>query len=229
MDAQRILVIEDDPDIVELLQYNLEREGFEVKVAKTGEEGKARATECRPSLILLDLMLPRTSGLDVCRELRGREDTKRTPIIMVTAKGEESDVVLGLELGADDYVTKPFSVKELIARIHSVLRRTNVRPQKASSRIERGTLVIDSDRHEVLLNGEQVDLTLAEYRLLRALAGSPGRVFTREQLIGQITAGGYMIAERNVDVHVAAIRRKLKEISELIVTVRGIGYKFKDS
>jgi len=228
MDAQRILVIEDDPDIVELLQYNLEREGFEVLVAKTGEEGKAQAIKCQPSLILLDLMLPRTSGLDVCRELRGREDTKRTPLIMVTAKGEESDVVLGLELGADDYVTKPFSVKELIARIHSVLRRTDVRPQEASSRIERDDLVIDDDRHEVLMGGEPVDLTLAEYRLLHALAASPGRVFTREQLIGRITAGGYVIAERNVDVHVAAIRRKMKEISELIVTVRGIGYKFKD-
>jgi len=117
MDTQRILVIEDDPDIVELLQYNLEREGFEVCIAKTGEEGKAKAIECQPSLILLDLMLPRTSGLDVCRDLRSREDTRRTPLIMVTAKGEESDVVLGLELGADDYVTKPFSVKELIARL----------------------------------------------------------------------------------------------------------------
>jgi len=228
MDQQRILVIEDDPDIVELLQYNLEREGFEVCTAKTGEEGKARALECRPSLILLDLMLPRTSGLDVCRELRSREETKRTPLIMVTAKGEESDVVLGLELGADDYVTKPFSVKELIARIHSVLRRVDVRPREAPTRIERGDLVIDDDRHEVLLGGEPVDLTLAEYRLLHALAANPGRVFTREQLIGRITAGGYVIAERNVDVHVAAIRRKMKEVAELIVTVRGIGYKFKD-
>jgi len=228
MDARRILVIEDDPDIVELLQYNLEREGFEVCTAKTGEEGKAQALECRPSLILLDLMLPRTSGLGVCRELRSREETKRTPLIMVTAKGEEGDVVLGLELGADDYVTKPFSVKELIARIHSVLRRTDVRPQETSSRIERDDLVIDDDRHEVLLGGEPVDLTLAEYRLLYALAANPGRVFTREQLIGRITAGGYVIAERNVDVHVAAIRKKMKEISELIVTVRGIGYKFKD-
>jgi DNA-binding response OmpR family regulator len=147
---------------------------------------------------------------------------------MVTAKGEESDIVLGLELGADDYVTKPFSVRELVARIHSVMRRAASPAPKSAGRIEMGPLVIDDSRHEVEVNGTLANLTLAEYRLLRALASSPGRVFTREQLISQITAGGYQIAERNVDVHVAAIRRKIPEIADMIATVRGIGYKFRD-
>jgi DNA-binding response OmpR family regulator len=228
MDKQTILIIEDDPDIQELLKYNLERDGFEVLITDTGEKGFQNAEAQRPSLILLDLMLPGRPGLDVCRDLREHKATKDIPLIMVTAKGEESDIVLGLELGADDYVTKPFSVRELVARIHSVLRRAVTPAAEPEGRLVIGPLMIDDGRHEVEVNGELANLTLAEYRLLRALASSPGRVFTREQLISQITAGGYQIAERNVDVHVAAIRRKITEIADMIVTVRGIGYKFRD-
>jgi DNA-binding response OmpR family regulator len=228
MDKKTILIIEDDPDIQELLKYNLERDGFEVLLTDTGEKGLQDAESLKPSLILLDLMLPGRPGLDVCRDLRDHEATRHIPLIMVTAKGEESDIVLGLELGADDYVTKPFSVRELVARIHSVMRRAASPARRAAGRIEMGPLVIDDSRHEVEVNGALANLTLAEYRLLRALASNPGRVFTREQLISQITAGGYQIAERNVDVHVAAIRRKIPEIADMIVTVRGIGYKYRD-
>lgn len=228
MEKQHILIIEDDPDIQELLRYNLEREGFVTHVADSGEKGLEKAAARRHALILLDLMLPGTPGLEVCRQLRRQEQTKMTPLIMVTAKGEESDVVLGLELGADDYVAKPFSIRELIARIHSVLRRADSTDREAGEHLEIGSLTIDDARHEVLLGGEPVELTLAEYRLLRALAAQPGRVFTREQLIAKITAGGYQIAERNVDVHVAALRRKMRTIADMIVTIRGIGYKYKD-
>ncbi|MFQ5743868.1 MAG: response regulator [Acidobacteriota bacterium] len=229
MAKSQILIIEDDPDILELLQYNLEREGFEVLVAEDGETGLREAATRRPSLILLDLMLPGMAGLDVCRQLQRQEETSRIPVVMVTAKGEESDVVLGLELGADDYITKPFGVRELVARVRSVLRRAEAnRPPAVEGRIEQGPIVIDQSRHEVLLDGELVELTLAEFRLLRALAANPGRVLTRDQLISRITAGGYQIAERNVDVHVAAVRRKMKKIADLIVTVRGVGYKLRD-
>jgi len=228
MEKSQVLIIEDDPDILELIQYNLGREGFEVSAATTGEEGLSKARRDKPDLILLDLMLPGTPGLEVCKRLRDRRETSGTPLIMVTAKGEESDIVLGLELGADDYVTKPFKVRELLARIRAVLRRAERGDSGGRDRIERGPLVIDNTRHEVTLDGEEVQLTLAEFRLLRGLAADPGRVFTRDQLVHRITAGGYQIAERNVDVHIAAIRRKLGDAGDLIVTVRGVGYKFQD-
>jgi DNA-binding response OmpR family regulator len=226
MARDTILVVEDDADIVELLRYNLEREGFEVRAVGDGEAGLAAAAAHPPALILLDLMLPSMEGLDVCRELRRREATRGIPLIMLTAKGDEADVVLGLGLGADDYVTKPFSPKQLVARIRAVLRRGTVRPDgDATERIDRGPLVIDTARHEVRLDGTPVALTLAEFRILHALASSPERVFTRDQLLDRITQGKSVIIDRNVDVHVRAIRKKLGKHGERIVTVRGVGYK----
>lgn len=226
MGKDTILLVEDDPDIVELVRYNLEREGFTVIAAGNGEAGLAAATEQRPSLILLDLMLPGMEGLDVCRELRRWEATREVPLIMLTAKSDEADIVLGLGLGADDYVTKPFSPKQLIARIRAVLRRGAMSPApQAPDRIEHGPLVIDSGRHEVRIDGQPVAFTLAEFRLLYTLAANPERVFTRDQLLDRITQGKSVIIDRNIDVHIRAIRKKLGAHGERIVTVRGVGYK----
>jgi two-component system phosphate regulon response regulator PhoB len=223
---RKILVIEDDPDILEILDYNLQQEGFEIFSAEDGERGLREAAVHQPALILLDLMLPGIPGLEVCRRLRSKDATRNTPLIMVTAKGEESDIVAGLELGAHDYITKPFRVRELVARVHAVLRRADEPETSPDRRLEHGSLVIDFTRHEVTLNGASLEFTLAEFRLLAGLAAQPGRVFPRARLVQQITAGGYQITERNVDVHIAAIRRKLGDAGERIATVRGIGYKF---
>ena len=225
---RKILVIEDDPDILEILDYNLQQEGFEVFSAEDGERGLREAAIHKPALILLDLMLPGIPGLEVCRRLRSKEATRNTPLIMVTAKGEESDIVAGLELGAHDYITKPFRVRELVARVHALLRRLDGPEPSPEERLEHGPLVIDLTRHEVTLNGDALELTLAEFRLLVGLASQSGRVIPRARLVQQITAGGYQITERNVDVHVAAIRRKLGDTGKQIVTVRGIGYKFRE-
>jgi DNA-binding response OmpR family regulator len=221
-----ILIIEDDPDIVELLQYNLEREGFSMVSANDGEAGLALATRSHPILILLDLMLPGIEGLEVCRRLRQAAETRAVPLIMLTAKGDETDIVLGLGLGADDYVTKPFSPKQLVARIQAVLRRRTLQESGGTpAPIEQGPIVIDPTRHEVRLEGEPVPFTVAEFRLLEALFAHPDRVFTRDQLLDRITKGESVIIDRNVDVHIRAIRKKLGEHSDRIVTVRGVGYK----
>ena len=228
MEKRKVLVIEDDPDILEILRYNLQQEGFEVFLAADGERGLREADAQRPALILLDLMLPGIPGLEVCRRLRSREITRNTPLIIVTAKSEESDVIVGLELGADDYITKPFRVREVIARVHAALRRADDPEPSPNDRLERGSLVIDLARHEVTSDGDPVELTLAEFRLLAGLAAHPGRVLPRARLVQQITAGGYHVDERNVDVHIAAIRRKLGSAGAHIATVRGIGYKFRE-
>jgi DNA-binding response OmpR family regulator len=229
MAKENFLIIEDDPDIVELVQYNLEREGFRVFAARDGESGLKEATSRRPNLILLDLMLPGIEGLEVCRTLKESRSTRSIPLVMLTAKGEESDIVLGLEMGADDYVTKPFSPRELLARLKAVLRRGTPRDdQSAPAKIEQGALLMDAERHEVFLHGKPLVLTLAEFRLLWVLAAHPGRVLTRDQLVEKITAGESIVTDRNVDVHISSLRKKLRSDEELIVTVRGIGYKFKD-
>ena len=224
-----LLVIEDDPDIVELLRYNLEREGFRVLVATDGEHGLADAARNRPDLVLLDLMLPGLDGLEVCRRLRVQEPTRGIPVLMLTAKGEETDVVIGLEMGADDYLTKPFSPRELLARVRALLRRAQrVDEQPGKTRIELHGLVLDMTRHEVLNQGDLVPLTRAEFRLLWTLAQRPGRVYSRNELVDEITAGEAVIIDRNVDVHVSSIRRKLGDAGKLIATVRGVGYKCSD-
>lgn len=225
---ETILVIEDDPDIAELLAYNLQREGYRVLTASDGEKGLREAADRHPSLILLDLMLPGMDGIEVAKQLKLRTDTEAIPLIMVTAKGEESDVVLGLGLGADDYIPKPFSPKELVARVKAVLRRgAPAAAAEAPSRVEAGPLVIDAERHEATVRGKPVSLTLAEFRLLQMLASRPGRVFSRAELVERITGGDAVVLERNVDVHVRSIRKKLKRDADWVETVRGVGYRLK--
>jgi DNA-binding response OmpR family regulator len=229
MTKATVLVVEDDPDIVEVLVYNLRREGFVVDSVGDGERGLALALAKRPDVVLLDLMLPGMDGMEVCRRLRAQENGADLPVIMLTAKGEETDVVLGLEMGADDYVTKPFSPREVLARVKALLRRKE-RERKSGERkrLELGALVLDAERFEATLDGEDLTLTRAEFRLLWALCARPGRVFTRDELVDRITAGESLIIDRNVDVHISAIRRKLGVSSGLIATVRGVGYKCKD-
>ncbi len=225
-----ILVIEDDPDILELVQYNLDKQGFRVRTAENGETGLRDAQRDTPDLIVLDLMLPGMDGMQVCRKLREHPDTKGIPILMLTAKSEESDIVAGLEVGADDYLTKPFSNSELVARIRALLRRGHwSEDSEAREQIKVGSLTIDSGRHEVYMNGEPLSLTLAEFRLLRMLASRPGRVFTRDQLLESISGGDTYLIDRNVDVHIRAIRKKLADDAGLISTVRGVGYKCLDA
>jgi len=224
-----LLVIEDDPDIVELVRYNLEREGFRVLVVTDGEKGLAEATRLQPDLVLLDLMLPGLDGLEVCRRLRAMDSTRGIPVLVLTAKGEESDVVVGLEMGADDYLTKPFSPRELIARVRALLRRAQRTGDESSKhRVELPGLVLDLTRYEVLHEGDPVPLTRAEFRLLWTLAQRPGRVYSRNELVDEITAGEALIVDRNVDVHVSSIRKKLGNAGKLIATVRGVGYKCMD-
>ncbi len=229
---EKILLIEDDADISELVQYNLEREGYKVYVSTDGEIGLNQAGQIKPDLIVLDLMLPGLDGLSVCRKLRADANLAGTPIVMLTAKGEESDIVVGLEMGADDYVTKPFSPKELVARIRAVLRRPRAAQAQATltqnGRRSVGPVTLDPDRHEVFLNQQPLALTLAEYRLLTALTSRPGRVFTREQLLEKITGGEAYVIDRNVDVHVRAIRKKFGSEADFIITVRGVGYKCRE-
>lgn len=226
---KQILVIEDDPDILELLQYNLTKDGYRVFTATDGERGIAEATKQKPKLIILDLMLPGIDGLAVCKRLKSQAETAAIPVIMLTAKSEESDVVVGLELGADDYMTKPFSPRELVARVRAIERRVEgKREARADELIRVGDLAIDQTRHEVKFRGGPLALTLAEYRLLEMLASSPGRVFSRDQLLDRITGGEAVVIDRNVDVHIRAIRKKLGEDVDLIATVRGVGYKCRD-
>ncbi len=229
MPKETILVIEDDSDIVEIIQYNFEREGYRVITAANGEKGLELAKGRRPALIILDLMLPGLDGIEVCKRLRGQNDTRNIPIVMLTAKGEETDIVLGLGVGADDYVTKPFSPKELLARITAVLRRGDLKEEvPAGGRIDRGGIAIDPMRFKVQVKGTEIPFTLTEFKILSILASNPGRVYTRQLLLDKIQGGEVYVDDRNIDVHVRAIRRKLGELSEMVVTVRGVGYKFRE-
>ncbi|MFA9480164.1 response regulator [Phycisphaerales bacterium AB-hyl4] len=229
-DAPAILIVEDEPDLLELLRYNLVREGYRVQVADTGEEGLRLARAAAPDLMLLDLMLPAMDGLEVCKAIKSRDRTSRTAIIMLTAKGEEADIVRGLEAGADDYITKPFSPRVLLARINSVLRRRQEEQGSGSPRtIEAASLTIDPERHEVLAQGKPVPLTATEFRLLVVLATRPGRVFTRQQLIEAVHEGYAAVTDRSVDVQVVALRKKLGSVGNNIETVRGVGYRYKEA
>lgn len=228
LSEDKILLIEDDSDISELVQYNLEREGYKVFVCANGEAGFSQATQLKPDMIVLDLMLPGLDGLSVCRKLRAHPTTAEVPIVMLSAKGEESDVVVGLEMGADDYVTKPFSPKELLARIRAVLRRPRLASPVTEVRRKIGPVTLDPDRHEAYLHDHPLVLTLAEYKLLSALTSRPGRVFTREQLLEKITGGETYVIDRNIDVHIRAIRKKLGDNADFIQTVRGVGYKCRE-
>ena len=230
-DGPSILIVEDEQDLLELLRYNLSREGYAVRAATTGEDALKMARSQPPELILLDLMLPAMDGLEVCRTLRGRDATRDVPIIMVTAKGEESDIVRGLEMGADDYITKPFSPRVLLARIKAVLRRAEDEqeaPDPADRTIDIHGIRIDPQRHEVLVDGQSVELTATEFKLLTLLAARPGRVYTRQQIIASIHDGFAAVTDRSVDVQVVALRRKLGPTGASIETIRGVGYRFKD-
>jgi len=227
MGKETILIVEDDPDIVELLEYYLEREGYSVLIARDGEKGLAEAKRRKPSLVLLDLMLPGLDGLQVCRALKEDESTKGIPVMMLTARGEESDVVVGLEFGADDYVRKPFSPRELIARMRAVLRRSQPSVE-ARLRVEIGAVALDRERHEVTVDDLPVVFTRSEFRLLWRLAKTPGRVYSRDELVESLTDGEAVILDRNIDVHVSSIRKKLGAHGGTIVTVRGVGYKVLD-
>ncbi len=227
--SKKVVLIEDEPDIAEVIEYNLAREGYKVFLAYNGLEGLETVKRERPEVVLLDLMLPELDGIEVCRQIRENPMTRSLPIIMVTAKGEESDVVLGLELGADDYVTKPFSPRELIARIKAVLRRRSGRDQwSGQGRIARKGLVIDAERHEVCIEGDVVSFTATEFRILYLLASHPGRVFVREQILSQAFGDGTFVVDRNVDVHIRGLRKKMGTLRNLIETVRGVGYRFQD-
>ncbi|CAI8022334.1 Phosphate regulon transcriptional regulatory protein PhoB, partial [Geodia barretti] len=228
-----ILVIEDDPDIVELLRYNLERESYRVTSAATGAEGWAQLERERPDLLILDLMLPEISGFDLCRRLRRDSEYQSLPVIMLTARSEEADVIAGIELGADDYITKPFSPRELVARVGAVLRRTGRTEQPAPSpdegALQFGDLVIDPTSHEVRRGGDDLPVTHLEFKLLHYLASHPQRVFSREQLLDRVWGHEKYITLRSVDVYVRRLRQKVDVSgnSSLLKTVRGAGYRFE--
>ncbi len=228
MGKAKILVIEDDEDIQELIKYNLAKEGYQVVSADTGENGLDVARVEKPDLVVLDLMLPGIDGLEVSKLLKADSTTANIPIVMVTAKGEESDIVTGLELGADDYVTKPFSPKVLIARIRACFRRNAQRPVDQNSVIKINELVIHPGRHEVLISGKPVKLTLTEFKLLHFLASRPGWVFTRYQIVDAVRGEDYVVTDRTVDVQVVGLRKKLRGYGKHIETVRGVGYRFRE-
>ncbi|NOX97944.1 MAG: response regulator transcription factor [Nitrospirae bacterium] len=225
MAREKILVVDDEKDIGELIEYNLGKEGYRVITAYDGEEVLKRLRGDLPQLILLDIMLPGIDGLEVCRILKRDPRTSGIPIIMLTAKGEEADIVAGLELGADDYVTKPFKVRELLARVRTVLRRLSARVEERKV-IKVGALGIDSTKHEVVLKGKPLELTSTEFNLLKCLASNPGRVFTRAQLLNKVWGEEKLVIDRTVDVHIRRLRQKLRSASSYIITVRGVGYKF---
>jgi len=227
MSRGTVLVIDDERDLIELVRYNLQNEGFEVLAARDGESGVREALDRKPDLVLIDLMLPGIDGLEVCHRLRSDERTSRIPLIMLTAKSSEADRVVGLELGADDYVTKPFSPRELAARVKAVLRRASGR-QEPSDVIRRGTLEIDLARHEVSCGDLTVVLTATEFRLLHLLASRPGRVFSRGELIDGALGRDVAVLDRTIDVHVVALRKKLGKCGIWIETVRGFGYRFRE-
>jgi len=228
MAQESVLVVDDEEDILQLLTYNLAREGYKVGCAATGEEALRVARAELPDLVLLDLMLPGTDGLEVCKLLKSDPRTAGIPIIMLTAKGEEADVVAGLELGAADYVTKPFSPRVLVARVRAVLRRGAAQASDEHAAVKVGELVIDPGRHEVLVRGKCAELTFTEFRILHLLARRPGWVFTRYQIVDGVRGPDAIVTDRSVDVHIVSLRRKLGPLGGYVETVRGVGYRLKD-
>lgn len=229
MAQSQVLVVEDEEDIQELLKYNLAKEGYQVQCVGSGEMGLEEAKKLLPDVVILDLMLPGMNGLEVCRRLKEDTNTSKIPIIMLTAKGEESDIVIGLELGADDYVTKPFSVKVFLSRVKAVLRRKEGPPSSETSSMVFADLKIQPEKYEVLVKGTMVKLTLTEFKILEFLAKRPGWVFTRGQIVDTVRGDGYAITDRAIDFQIVGLRKKLGEASRYIETVRGVGYRFADS
>ncbi|MEI7473638.1 MAG: response regulator transcription factor [bacterium] len=228
MPKEKIFIVEDEEDILELVRYNLAKEGYEVDGVMSGEEALKVIKQKMPDLIILDLMLPGVDGLQVCKTIKSTVETKHIPVVMLTAKGEESDIVMGLELGADDYVTKPFSPKVLMARIKTVLRRKSSEEIDEESTVKIDELIIYPGKREVLVEGEPVILTYTEFQVLHLLARRPGWVFTRYQIVGTVHGEEYDVTDRSVDVLIVGLRKKLGSYGSYIETVRGVGYKFKD-
>ncbi len=228
MKKEKILVVDDEEDILELVSYNLTRDGYNVICASTGEDGLNTAKSKLPDLVILDLMLPGMDGLDVARGLKNDKNTKDIPIVMLSAKGEEADIVTGLELGADDYIPKPFSPRILSARIRAVLRR-RAKPEGTGKEIlEIHNIKVHTGRHEVMVNDEPVQLTFTEFGILEFLIKRPGWVFTRTQIVDAVKGDDYFVTDRSVDVQIVGLRKKLGPAGKYIETVRGVGYRFKE-
>jgi two-component system phosphate regulon response regulator PhoB len=227
MTKPRILIVEDERSLTDVLSYNLKREGFEPVIAHDGQEGLRKAQTILPDVVLLDIMLPVMNGLEVCRELRAGERTRNLPILMLTAKAEEMDQVIGFSLGADDYVTKPFSVKVLLQRIRAVMRRRED-SSEASDTVEHAGVRIDRVRHQAFVDSKELQLTPTEFRLLECLLRQPGRAFGRSQLMDAAIGEGAIVLERTIDVHIKTLRKKLGRAGESIETVRGVGYRFHE-
>ncbi len=225
----RVLIVEDETDLLETVAFALERDGLEAIRSTNGEEALRLVRQHKPDLVLLDLMLPGLDGLEVCRRLRSSEDTARIPVIMMTAKAEETDAVIGLGIGADDYVRKPFGLKELVARVRSLLRRTREPSDVAPRAVRVDDLEVDPARHEVRLEGQSIPCTATEFRLLYHLVRNVGRVYSRAQLLESVVGDDVIVVERNIDVHVSALRRKLGDYGDRIETIRGVGYKFTEA
>lgn len=230
MSQKTLLLVEDDPDLLEVLRLTFEMEGFRLVLATDGEEALQKARRHAPDLMILDLMLPKLDGIEVCRQLRAEPAFQRLPILMLTAKAEETDVVLGLGMGADDYLIKPARPRELVARVRNLLRRTsNAQPTVTDEMISVDEIVIDPVRFEIRIGDEApVQLTPSEFKLLQTLAGHPGRVFRRGELLDRTVGAGAIVTERNIDTHVKSVRRKLGDQGHRIETVRGVGYRFSD-
>ena len=230
LDKHTILIVEDEEDLRDIVIYNLERDGYKTVGVESGEEGLERAIALKPDLVILDLMLPGMNGMDVCRKMKQSDETKDIPIIMASAKGEEADIVSGLELGADDYVTKPFSPRILLARVRSVLRRSQQSSKETEdvSKLQIDGLKIDTKKFQLSINDDTVDLTKSEFGILHFLASHRGWVFTRYQIVDAIRGEKYVVTERAIDVQIAGLRKKLGSHADLIETVRGVGYRFKE-
>lgn len=230
MSRKKVLVVDDEQHIVELIQFNLENSGFDVLTSDNGEDAMKIAIEEVPDVIILDLMLPGIDGFEACKKIRSHEKTGKIPIIMLTAKSEETDKVLGLELGADDYLTKPFSVRELVARIKAVLRRFEEIPKEAGKIIKIHDITIDTEKHEVMKGSKVLELTLKEFELLKILAENRGKVLSRNFLLDEVWGYDYFGETRTVDVHIRHLRKKIEDNDKhpvYIETIRGIGYKMK--
>jgi DNA-binding response OmpR family regulator len=226
--SRSILIVEDEKEIRDLLVHYLRKEGFQPLVASDGEEGLTKAREEKPDLILLDILLPKMDGLELLRKIRSDRDLARTPIAMLTAKGDEMDRVVGLELGADDYIPKPFSPREVVARIKAIFRRARRPPEEMEEKVfEFDGLRMDVARHEVRFKGKPVSLTSKEFRILQALLSTPGRVLTRESILKKVWGEGTYVIDRTVDVHIAKLRQKIPYLSEAIETVKDVGYKLR--
>lgn len=228
MPKQTILVIDDEKDILKLLQYNLEKEGYQVLLSKTGEEGLELARNKKPDLVILDLMLPGIDGLEVCKLLKAQKPTNHAPILMLTAKSTETDQIVGLELGASDYIAKPFSVKVLLARVKNIFRSQEVKRETGANLVKAGDLVIDKERFSFTVKGKPISLTKLEFKILSFLMENQGIVFSRDKLLSGAWGGESFVVDRTVDVHIRSIREKLGKYRDLIETVRGTGYRFKE-